>query len=371
MGAFSLTGEARTYDNNPAAGARVTLNPVWSDGSKVTPDPDNNVTYIGGVTIVCDEFGKFEEDDVAQVEGLHYQLSVAYFERNTWITDRRGLIFEAPESGTHDISDLLPSSPPAPPAPGEVSWGDIAGKPSTFPPSTHSHSVAQITATGTPSGTTYLRGDGTWSTPAGGGGGGEQGPKGDKGDPGDTGPKGDKGDKGDPGNPGAAGPGLPAGGTTGQLPFKSSDTDYATAWRGIAAADVPNLDAGKTTTGTFDEARIPTLAQSKITNLTSDLAAKVPTTRTVNGKPLSADVVVESDDIADLQDGVLSVLSGEVTGVRVVIGVVYNGSVWPTVPTALATSPRVQMQFSDFTGSAPVPAQGRTNVDIVIQDAGA
>lgn len=32
--------------------------------------------------------------------------------------------------------------------------------------------VGDLDATGTPSSTTYLRGDGTWSTPAGGGGGG-------------------------------------------------------------------------------------------------------------------------------------------------------------------------------------------------------
>ena len=36
----------------------------------------------------------------------------------------------------------------------------------------HKHVVGDITATGTPSASTYLRGDGSWSTPAGGGGGG-------------------------------------------------------------------------------------------------------------------------------------------------------------------------------------------------------
>lgn len=48
-------------------------------------------------------------------------------------------------------------------------WTEITGKPSTFTPSAHTHDVADINATGTPSATTYLRGDGTWSTPAGGG----------------------------------------------------------------------------------------------------------------------------------------------------------------------------------------------------------
>lgn len=33
----------------------------------------------------------------------------------------------------------------------------------------HTHTVSTLSATGTPSATTYLRGDGTWSTPAGGG----------------------------------------------------------------------------------------------------------------------------------------------------------------------------------------------------------
>lgn len=32
----------------------------------------------------------------------------------------------------------------------------------------HSHKVADISATGTPSSSTYLRGDGSWNTPAGG-----------------------------------------------------------------------------------------------------------------------------------------------------------------------------------------------------------
>jgi hypothetical protein len=37
--------------------------------------------------------------------------------------------------------------------------------------SSHTHNVGDLNATGTPSSTTYLRGDGSWSTPAGGGGG--------------------------------------------------------------------------------------------------------------------------------------------------------------------------------------------------------
>ena len=62
---------------------------------------------------------------------------------------------------------------------------DLLNVPSTFTPVTHASShesggsdelsidVDQIDATGTPSGTTYLRGDGSWNTPAGGGGSGQ------------------------------------------------------------------------------------------------------------------------------------------------------------------------------------------------------
>lgn len=42
-----------------------------------------------------------------------------------------------------------------------------------------------------------------------------------------------------------------------------------------------------------------TLSESQITNLVSDLAAKVPTTRTVNGQALSGDVTLTTSDVAD------------------------------------------------------------------------
>lgn len=46
-------------------------------------------------------------------------------------------------------------------------WADgVTGKPSTFPPSAHTHGVADITGTGTKNSTTFFRGDGTWAVPA-------------------------------------------------------------------------------------------------------------------------------------------------------------------------------------------------------------
>ena len=75
----------------------------------------------------------------------------------------------------------------------------------------------------------------------------------------------------------------------------SSTTKKITLTQLMAAVThplIPTLPADKIDSGTFGAARIPTLAQSKVTNLATDLAAKVPTTRTIAGRALSADLVV-------------------------------------------------------------------------------
>lgn len=60
---------------------------------------------------------------------------------------------------------------------------------------------------------------------------GEQGITGATGPDGIQGPQGNPGPKGDPGNPGPAGPGVPSGGLTGQVLYKTSDTSFQTGWR--------------------------------------------------------------------------------------------------------------------------------------------
>lgn len=90
---------------------------------------------------------------------------------------------------------------------------------------------------------------------------GDTGATGAKGDTGDTGPqgiqgiKGDTGDIGPQGNPGATGPqgdpgvGVPAGGTTGQVLTKSSNTDYNTGW----ATPAVNPPGGSNTQMQFND----------------------------------------------------------------------------------------------------------------------
>ena len=52
---------------------------------------------------------------------------------------------------------------------------------------------------------------------------------------GEQGPKGNTGDQGPQGLPGPTGPGVPTGGTTGQVLSKNSDDDYDTIWKDVAS----------------------------------------------------------------------------------------------------------------------------------------
>ena len=80
-----------------------------------------------------------------------------------------------PAAHTHTVSQItdMPATP---------TWGTLGGKPTTFPPSAHQHAASDITSgvfaqarlgTGTASASTVLYGDGEWkSAPTGGGSGG-------------------------------------------------------------------------------------------------------------------------------------------------------------------------------------------------------
>jgi len=83
---------------------------------------------------------------------------------------------------------------------------------------------------------------------------GPQGSAGPQGIQGIQGPQGVQGVKGDTGNTGAVGPGVPTGGTTGQIVTKKSGTNYDTEWKGIVdtfvltlcgEASAPDVGVGK------------------------------------------------------------------------------------------------------------------------------
>jgi Collagen triple helix repeat (20 copies) len=165
---------------------------------------------------------------------------------------------------------------------------------------------------------------------------GNPGPKGDTGSTGPTGPagsdglpgpagaqgaKGDQGPKGDAGTTGAqgpAGPGVPTGGSSGQVLAKSSGADYATAWvtpssgggggqpvRATATVTTGNLPAGASvqTTITLDTAytllSLTTSHPARV-RLYSDASAQAAdVSRQVTDDPgMTAGVVYEAVTIA-------------------------------------------------------------------------
>lgn len=86
-----------------------------------------------------------------------------------------------------------------------------------------------------------------------------------------------------------------------------------------------------------------TLSQSQVTNLVSDLAAKVPATRTVNGQALSANVTLTTADVADstnkryvtdAQSTVLGNASGTNTGDETAarVGAIVSGATAKITP---------------------------------------
>ena len=89
--------------------------------------------------------------------------------------------------------------------------------------------------------------------------------------------------------------GFPATGETGVL-YVAADTGKLYRWTGsayVVVSDIP-AHAASHADGGADEVAV---AQSQVTGLTGDLAAKVSTTRTVNGHPLTGDVTVTKSDV--------------------------------------------------------------------------
>lgn len=107
------------------------------------------------------------------------------------------------------------------------------------------------------------------------------GPKGDKGDPGEpgaTGSTGSTGATGAPGTPGATGPGVPVGGTSGQILAKNSTANYDTVWQtppgGVGVVDGDKGDiivSGTGGTWMFDSTVVTPAAKTVLSQTTTAL----------------------------------------------------------------------------------------------------
>ena len=78
-----------------------------------------------------------------------------------------------PSAHTHDWTEVTGKPATFAPSAHTHDWTEVTGKPATFTPSSHSHGIGDIIAGGTRDTTTFLRGDGTFAVPPGLGGGGE------------------------------------------------------------------------------------------------------------------------------------------------------------------------------------------------------
>ena len=116
---------------------------------------------------------------------------------------------------------------------------------------------------------------------------GDTGPQGPKGDTGDTGPQGPKGDTGDTGPTGPAGPGVPNGGSTGQMLVKNSGTDQDTKWDSNAyrAVSIPFGEVDDTSTSTAFTVTVP-----GITELRDGVACFVNNTKVTSAAGCTLDV---------------------------------------------------------------------------------
>ena len=109
-----------------------------------------------------------------------------------------------------------------------------------------------------------------------------------------------KGPPGEPGPPGAPGPGVPAGGTTGQILAKASDEDYDGEW-----IDPPEIDAGQVSydsTETYSDGTVG----KELGTINSALTSLSDTVNDpVHGLAQKAPLIINtaSGDIASFSDG--------------------------------------------------------------------
>lgn len=126
---------------------------------------------------------------------------------------------------------------------------------------------------------------------------GEIGPAGENGATGEQGPKGDKGD---------AGPGVPTGGTEGQVLVKRSSNNYDAEWQDLDIPGGGDIDIGVASFNGRTGAVVPMdndytaemvgARPSTWSPTAADIGA-VPVSRKINGQNLSSDITLTAEDV--------------------------------------------------------------------------
>jgi hypothetical protein len=171
---------------------------------------------------------------------------------------------------------------------------------------------------------------------------GDTGPQGLKGDTGDTGPQGPKGDTGDTGPAGADGIGVPAGGTTGQILSKKTETDYDTQWvNPTGTADAVSFTPDGNIEATTVQGAIAELDGEKQANIgytpenTSNKATDLTTpdnTKYATTLAISTALGLKEDADSDITK---ANESETITGTWAFPDSAYNVSTWDGVNTAV------------------------------------
>jgi hypothetical protein len=141
--------------------------------------------------------------------------------------------------------------------PTSVTWADVTGKPATFAPSAHTHTAAQISDSSTVGKAVMTAAD-------------------------------------------AAAARTAIGAGTSSLTIGTAASN--------AAAGNHTHDAAAIASGTLDVARIPTLTQAKVTNLTTDLAAKIAKSAVSGVTAIADPATATAEDVATKINALIAAL---------------------------------------------------------------